>query len=275
MILFDTFSQRRPELALSGRRQDFLVAVSTVCQRAFEWGKSELVLVPFLDMVNHRTNSTNTYVYALSSSLPVRESAGHIVEKPAATGWRLQVGEDHTIGEEVLDTYGNGRSSVQMLLDYGFLEADNPADYVILETPLGVRAVIFNYDFALPTQFAVAVNQALVGSPRVTGSTYTRVAEGVRRSLSEFSTSLAADQAALARGGLDQVEAATLMYRIEAKKMLTGLIQALEHGARQLSQGQAPRAPARSGDPDHFVWPLRVIQIDTDTEQQQNLRVEL
>ena len=50
----------------------------------------------------------------------------------------MVIGEERAAGEEVLFNYGGERSSMELLLTYGFIEADNTADCIVLvlESPL-------------------------------------------------------------------------------------------------------------------------------------------
>ena len=79
MNLFDAFCELYPHLMSPTLRGDFLVADSTVAQRAFRWHGSELVITPFLDLVNHHTHSKRISINSLSdvASRPKEELQVH------------------------------------------------------------------------------------------------------------------------------------------------------------------------------------------------------
>jgi hypothetical protein len=79
------------------------------------------VLVPFLDLVNHSSNSPNSQV--------------HLIDPEKDNAWfALKAIRDIPAGKEILVSYGNGiQSSVEILSNYGFVPRDNKMDRLMLE----------------------------------------------------------------------------------------------------------------------------------------------
>jgi SET domain len=79
------------------------------------------VLVPFLDLVNHSSNSPNSQV--------------HLIDPEKDNAWfALKAIRDIPAGKEILVSYGSGiQSSVEILSNYGFVPRDNKVDTFMLE----------------------------------------------------------------------------------------------------------------------------------------------
>ncbi|KAI2498815.1 hypothetical protein MHU86_15668 [Fragilaria crotonensis] len=79
------------------------------------------VLVPFLDLVNHSSNSPNTEL--------------HLIDPEKDNAWfALKATRDIQAGKELLYSYGNGvESSVELLANYGFVPKENKMDALMLK----------------------------------------------------------------------------------------------------------------------------------------------
>ena len=79
------------------------------------------LLVPFLDLVNHSSNSPNAEL--------------HLIDPEKDDAWfALKATRDIACGKEVLCSYGNGvESSVELLLNYGFVPRENKVDALMLK----------------------------------------------------------------------------------------------------------------------------------------------
>lgn len=79
------------------------------------------LLVPFLDLVNHSSNSPNTEL--------------HLIDPEKDDAWfALKATRDIAGGKEVLHSYGNGvESSVELLSNYGFVPKENKVDALMLK----------------------------------------------------------------------------------------------------------------------------------------------
>lgn len=79
------------------------------------------VLVPFLDLVNHSSNSPNTEL--------------HLIDPEKDNAWfALKATRDIQAGKELVYSYGNGvESSVELLSNYGFVPKENKMDALMLK----------------------------------------------------------------------------------------------------------------------------------------------
>jgi SET domain len=78
------------------------------------------VLVPFIDLVNHASNSPNTEL--------------HLIDPEQDNAWfALKATRNIAAGKEIVYSYGNGiESSVELLLNYGFVPHENKVDALML-----------------------------------------------------------------------------------------------------------------------------------------------
>jgi len=257
---------------------EFLWAVSTVLQRSFDWGpdtRREYVMVPYLDMINHKPNVMNNYYYS-HGPFTINKPDGTVERKAMPRGMVLGVDGPHTKGDEVAISYSTSSNNVQLLLQYGFVVTDNEHDYIIVtmqepkdeQVSAQVEAlgpvISVGLDGIVSSDFIRAINVVLNGQPEVTVAAAEKVLAGIEFDLKKFSTTLADDVAALkARGAqMDRAEWSAFAYRVESKKHLRAIISYLNKLISDLKAGLTPKEQKSTGD--KIDWPSRFIKIMFD-----------
>jgi len=118
---------------------EFLWALSTVLQRSFGWGsaKIEYAMVPYIDLINHRTTASHRYMYRdktlLTSRLSSDEHTFCTVKSGVVRTMTLESDDHRPAGEQLFISYSSVANTVQMLLQYGFVTPNNPNDYLVLQ----------------------------------------------------------------------------------------------------------------------------------------------
>jgi len=86
------------------------------------------ILVPFIDLVNHSSNSPNTEL--------------HLIDPEKDNAWfALKATRNIAAGKEIVYSYGNGiESSVELLSNYGFVPHENKVDALMLSKAASARS---------------------------------------------------------------------------------------------------------------------------------------
>jgi len=258
---------------------EFLWAVSTVLQRSFDWGpdtRREYVMVPYLDMINHKPGVQNNYYYSHGPFTFINRD-GSVERKPMSRSMVLGVDADHKAGTEINIAYSTSSNNIQLLLQYGFLVQDNSQDYIIItmqepkdeEIARQVEAlgpvISVGLNGVVSSDFIRGINVVMNGKPEVTVEAYKKVLKFVDADLKKFSTSVGEDIAYLkSHPGLDRPEWSAFAYRIESKKHLRSIIEHLKKCIDDLESGLTLKEFKSSGD--KIDWPSRFIKVMFDSD---------
>lgn len=287
-------SPRFRHLPPQQRRHDIIWALQTVMQRAFDWGpdnRREYVLVPYLDMINHRFNVANSYYYtsrvlANATSEPFAEhvtSAAGVEFVRIPHSMAINADKDYVEGEEVAISYSFSSNTVQLLLQYGFVLDENPSDYLMIAVrpskndqgrvprrllpyvgneELKLReSVTVGRDGLVPEGFVKLASVCAGGGPEVSPLGARAIVAALDQHVrNDFKTSQAEDEVQLATPGLGRAEWSAISYRIVARRFVQrvrGLVS--QHLLAKLEAGETPVYGEHSGRTD---WPVRVVLLD-------------
>jgi len=258
---------------------EFLWAVSTVLQRSFDWGpdtRREYVMVPYLDMINHKPGIQNNYYYS-HGPFTINHPDGTVERKSMARSMVLGVDADYKAGSDINIAYSTSSNNIQLLLQYGFVVPDNQHDYVIItlqepkdeELSRQVEAlgpvISVGLNGVVSSDFIRGVNVLMGGRPEVTIDAYKKVLKFVEADLKKFSTTVGEDIAYLkSHPNVDRPEWSAIAYRIEAKKHLRSIIEHLRKCIDDMESGLTLKEFKSSGD--KIDWPSRFIKIMFDNE---------
>lgn len=267
---------RTPEI-----EQEFLWAASSVLQRSFDWGpdnRREYVMVPILDMVNHRFDITNNYYYS-SSPLTRRMDDGSIQQTETPTGMVWAADKDVKEGEELFISYTYSSNNVQLLLQYGFVNPQNPYDYITFQInppastsdidaqtassyglfhSIGVNGIVSK-------QFLDAVS-FLQGDAGNYKSAYEQIQKSINESLEEFTTTLEADEESISKDDVSQEDFNILAYRIETKKLMKNAVNTIDTLIESIGKGETVDMKAYIS---RHEWPLRIIKVNVGDDAEE------
>jgi hypothetical protein len=253
---------------------EFMWACSSVLQRSFDWGpdsRREYVMVPYLDMINHEPNISNNYYYT-GAPISVKQADGSKKDVTVKRSMVIAADANHKAGDSVSISYSSRSNSVQLLLQYGFLTADNPNDYVLFqltgEDDVLARArdagasIFISMLRNAPVPFDLLQSiAAFTGNADVSIQTAQLLRTIVERSISQFSTSLEDDIKQRDTMKHGRATYPILSYRIEAKKTLNAVIKSIDELIVAMKSGGAlQKHPAH----DRKDWPIRHIPISLD-----------
>eukprot|EP01087_Luapelamoeba_hula_P001518 TRINITY_DN1121_c0_g1_i2.p1 TRINITY_DN1121_c0_g1~~TRINITY_DN1121_c0_g1_i2.p1 ORF type:complete len:625 (+),score=122.08 TRINITY_DN1121_c0_g1_i2:133-2007(+) len=243
----------------------FDIAASTLLQRSFSmdhnWG-----MVPFLEYINSKlewNEEENQY----------QDINGYSTEDDM---WVERTSGDMTAGEELVGVYATKSTTLNYLLQYGFVTEDNKNDYVTLKLDLtGIDPTVANgintehskhvySDFVVSPDFVRSLATALMDpkdpatyqlsepTEEMLRSARYQLKRAIHAHLQAKPTTLAQDYATLASGSLpprtDPDEPGidgrmmALLYRIEAKKFIARVVEHID--TQQAASSQVSWDPA-------------------------------
>jgi len=270
-----------PEMAQHKRPDqdyEFLWAVSSVLQRSFDWGpdtRREYVMVPYLDMINHKSGVQNNYYYS-HGPFTLHKPDGTVERKSMVRSMVLGADADHKKGEEIFIAYSTSSNNVQLLLQYGFVTQDNEHDYIIItmQEPKDEQissqiealgpVISVGLNGVVSTDFIRAINVAMTGKPEITVEAYKKVLKFVEADTKKFSTTLGEDLQLLKSANLGRAKWSAVAYRVEAKKHLKAISDHLKKCISDLEAGMTIKEMKSSGE--KIDWPSRFIKVMFDTE---------
>jgi hypothetical protein len=249
--------------------ETWLWAYGHAVQRTFSVdleGEEVWVLLPGMDLCNHASSP----------------QTGYFVDD---AGWQLEATEAIPAGAPVTISYGPTKNSADFFLYYGFVPEDNPNDRVRLQLRLdpadrdhadkqaavevlGLDTECYvAEDGVIPTSFLNAVvlwsldheTFATGGkdfqSPEFDAPAYLHLARTLEGRLSEFATTLAADEQQLEHVGFAGWRRHLILYRIAYKRLLRDAAAAMRRHANRRVVGVATRAQ-RLADEDTARYAL-------------------
>jgi hypothetical protein len=197
LLAMDEFLARfvAPGAARDVQVEEFLWATSTVLQRSFSWGPRErrgYLMVPWLDMVNHKRGTDNDYTYRTQSLSVTNIMRDRFAGTPRGSIKVIQFAADadKEAGEQVFISYTDTSTSAQLLLQYGFSDGNSTHDYLMFDlgesNPVVTKAAemldtrvesIVKLDGLVDIRFLQLVAVALVNDTKASRTAANRVAE--------------------------------------------------------------------------------------------------
>jgi len=257
---------------------EFLWAVSSVLQRSFDWGpdtRREYVMVPYLDMVNHKPGIANNYYYS-HGPFTLQKREGGVERKSMPRSMVLGADADYKAGQEIHIAYSTSSNNIQLLLQYGFVVQDNEHDYIILtmqepkdeQISSQVEAlgpvISVGLNGVVSSDFIRGINVVMTGKPEISIEAYQKVLKFVELDAQKFKTTLAEDINLLKHGGLSRPKWSAIAYRVEAKKHLKSIMDHLKKCISDLEAGLTLKEVKSSGE--KIDWPSRFIKVMFDSD---------